>query len=65
MSLLFKQKLLTAGNINYQKANDFLDLRNVNEARKKWKKSREYYESSLQIDNNDKARQFIFFKQTN
>mgnify|MGYP001184012921 CR=1 FL=1 len=45
------------GNINYQKANDFLDLRNVNEARKKWKKSREYYESSLQIDNNDKARQ--------
>lgn len=45
------------GNINYQKANNFLDQRNVTEARKKWKKSIDFYEASLQINNNDKAKE--------
>ena len=45
------------GNINYQKANNFLDQRNVTEARKKWKKSIDYYEASLKIDNNNKAKE--------
>ena len=45
------------GNINYLKANQFLDQRNIAEARKSWLQSINHYESSLRIDGNDKAKQ--------
>ena len=45
------------GNIFYLKANRSLDQRNVAEARKAWIKSIKYYESSLMIDGNEKAKQ--------
>ena len=45
------------GNIKYLRANQFLDQRNIAEARKSWLQSINYYESSLQIDGNDKAKQ--------
>ena len=45
------------GNIFYKRANQFLDRRNVMEARKAWEKSKKYYESSSQIDGNEKANQ--------
>ena len=49
--------LNTLGNIFYQKANQFLDQRNVMEARKAWEKSKQHYVSSSQIDGNEKAVQ--------
>jgi tetratricopeptide (TPR) repeat protein len=49
--------LNTLGNIFYQKANQFLDQRNVMEARKAWEKSKQHYVSSSQIDGNKKAIQ--------
>ncbi len=45
------------GNIFYNRANQFLDQRNVMEARKAWEQSKKYYESSSQIDGNEKANQ--------
>lgn len=45
------------GNIYYLKANQFLDQRNIAEARKAWVQSINHYESSLRIDGNDKAKQ--------
>jgi hypothetical protein len=45
------------GNINYLRANQFLDQRNIAEARKSWLQSINHYESSLRIDGNDKAKQ--------
>ena len=45
------------GNIYYLRANQFLDQRNIAEARKSWLLSIKYYESSLHIDGNDKAKQ--------
>jgi Ca-activated chloride channel family protein len=43
------------GNIFYQRANQFLDQRNVMKARKAWEQSKELYISSTQIDGNEKA----------
>jgi Ca-activated chloride channel family protein len=45
------------GNIKYLRANQFLDQRNIAEARKSWLQSINHYESSLRIDGNDKAKQ--------
>jgi hypothetical protein len=45
------------GNIYYLRANQFLDQRNIAEARKSWVQSINHYESSLLIDGNVKAKQ--------
>jgi len=45
------------GNIYYIRANQFLDQRNIAEARKSWEQSINHYESSLLIDGNVKAKQ--------
>ena len=45
------------GNIYYTKANNFLDKKNIVEARKAWERAIEYYESSSLIDGNVKAKQ--------
>lgn len=45
------------GNIYYLRANQFLDQRNIAEARKSWEQSINHYESSLLIDGNVKAKQ--------
>jgi Ca-activated chloride channel family protein len=45
------------GNIFYKKANQFLDQRNVMQARRAWEQSKQHYISSSQIDGNKKAAQ--------
>ena len=45
------------GNISYQRANQFLDKRNVREARIAWEQAREHYEKSIGLSENDKAKQ--------
>lgn len=45
------------GNIFYLRANNFLDKRNVGAARIAWETARKNYESSIQINGNDKAKQ--------
>ena len=45
------------GNIYYQYANQFLDKRDVKNARLAWEKAREFYQSSNTIDDkNEKAK---------
>ena len=44
------------GNIYYQYANQFLDKRDVKNARIAWEKAREFYLSSNTIDKNEKAK---------
>ncbi len=45
------------GNIFYQRANQFLDKRNVREARLAWEQAREHYEKSIGLWKNEKAKQ--------
>ena len=45
------------GNISYQRANQFLDKRNVKQARIAWEQARGYYEKSIGLSENDKAKQ--------